>query len=119
MNARWLFPFAVTVHNAEEAIWLPAFRSRHGWNSISATQFRAGAFLVALLAFAVTLCNPAKPAQPGGIMAFLCVLLDHAAQRPLACWCVLLLPSLRSRSYHCCCSGDANHDVSDLLQSSS
>ena len=54
MNAKWLLPLAVTIHNAEEAIWLPAFRSRHGWNSISAAPFRTGAFLVALLAFAVT-----------------------------------------------------------------
>ena len=54
MNAKWLLPLAVTLHNVEEAIWLPEFRTRHGWNSITASQFRLAALVVALSAFAVT-----------------------------------------------------------------
>ena len=54
MNAKWLLPLAVTLHNAEEAILLPGFLVRHGWNSVTASQFRLGAFVVALSAFAVT-----------------------------------------------------------------
>lgn len=54
MNTKWLLPLAVTVHNVEEAICLPGFRARHGWNSITAPQFRLAALVVALLAFVVT-----------------------------------------------------------------
>jgi|KBSMisStaDraftv2_1062788.scaffolds.fasta_scaffold00515_36 hypothetical protein len=54
MNVKWLLPLAVTLHNVEEAIWIPGFRTRHGWNSITASQFRLAALMVVLLAFAVT-----------------------------------------------------------------
>jgi len=39
MNAKWLLPLVVTLHNLEEAIWLPGFRARHGWNSITLLNF--------------------------------------------------------------------------------
>ena len=54
MNAKWLLPLAVTLHNAEEAIWLPDFRTRYGWNSITPSQFRLAALVSALLVAAVT-----------------------------------------------------------------
>ena len=54
VNAKWLLPIAVTLHNAEEAIWLPEFRAHHGWNSITPSQFRLAALMVAFLALAVT-----------------------------------------------------------------
>src|SRR5690348_4215369 len=40
--------------NSEEAIWLPGFCIRHGWNSMAASQFRFAALVVVLLAFAIT-----------------------------------------------------------------
>ena len=54
MNPKWLLPLAVTLHNVEEAIWLPDFRTRHGWNSITPSQFRLAALVFALLVVAVT-----------------------------------------------------------------
>ena len=54
MNAKWLLPLAVTLHNAEEVMWLPDFRARHGWNSITPSQFRLAALVSALLVVAVT-----------------------------------------------------------------
>lgn len=50
----WLFPVVVFVHNMEEAIWMPRFWRSHAWHPIHVTEFRALAFAVALLAFAVT-----------------------------------------------------------------
>lgn len=81
MNAKWLFPLAVTLHNVEEAIWLPPFRAQHGWNSITATQFRLAALLVALLAFAVTCAatqNPRSRAASFLFYAFCWIMLLNA-----------------------------------------
>ena len=57
MNPKWLLPLAVVLHNTEEAIWLPGFRARHGWHSITPFEFRMGTAIVALLAIAVTLAT--------------------------------------------------------------
>jgi len=54
MNAKWLLPLAVTLHNVEEAIWLPGFRAHHGWTSITPLQFRMAALVSAVFALAVT-----------------------------------------------------------------
>ena len=52
----WLFPIVVTLHNAEEAIWLPGWRKRDGhWHpSVTPGAFRFAAAVLTILAFAVT-----------------------------------------------------------------
>ncbi len=52
--AQWLFPAAVSLHNLEEAVWLPAFWRHRGWKLVGATQFRVSALVIALLAFIIT-----------------------------------------------------------------
>lgn len=51
--ALWLFPVAVTVHNLEEAIWLPAWSQHAGiWNRPhGAGEFRMAAALLALATY--------------------------------------------------------------------
>lgn len=55
LRSYWLFPLAVSLHNLEEAIWMPRFWLERGWHTISAAEFRTLAAVVALLAIAVTL----------------------------------------------------------------
>jgi hypothetical protein len=52
----WMFPLALTLHNLEEAIWLPAWSQHAGpWElPIGPTEFRVAAVLLATLAYAVT-----------------------------------------------------------------
>jgi hypothetical protein len=50
----WLFPLAVSLHNLEEAIWMPVFWRSHGWHAVNPAGFRTLAFALALLAFVVT-----------------------------------------------------------------
>jgi hypothetical protein len=52
----WLFPIAVTLHNAEEAIWLPGWSKRAVlWrNPVMPGSFRFAAAVFTVLAFAVT-----------------------------------------------------------------
>lgn len=64
---QWLFPIAVTLHNAEEAIWMP------GWMAQPASQLpvhppaarviRVALLLLTVLAFAVTAASAKKGAQ--------------------------------------------------------
>ncbi len=59
MNFRtleWLFPVVLTLHNTEEAIWLPAWSKRVGfWKTpVSPGVFRFAAAVLTVLAFAVT-----------------------------------------------------------------
>lgn len=54
-TVQWAFPIAVTLHNLEEAIWLPGFWAQRSWHlPLNATDFRFGAALVAGLAYALT-----------------------------------------------------------------
>ena len=55
-NLLWLFPIVMTLHNAEEAIWLPAWARRTGfWHTpVSPGVFRFAAAVLTVLAFAVT-----------------------------------------------------------------
>jgi hypothetical protein len=55
-NLEWLFPIVTTLHNAEEAIWLPAWAKRTGfWRTpVSPGVFRFAAAVLTILAFAVT-----------------------------------------------------------------
>ncbi len=55
-NLLWLFPVAVTLHNAEEAIWLPGWSKRTVlWRTpVSPGTFRFAVVVLTILAFAVT-----------------------------------------------------------------
>ena len=52
----WLFPIVVTLHNAEEAIWLPGWSKRAVlWHSpVTPGSFRFAVAVLTLLAFVVT-----------------------------------------------------------------
>ncbi|HEX3543329.1 MAG TPA: HXXEE domain-containing protein [Candidatus Acidoferrum sp.] len=52
----WMFPVAVTLHNLEEAVWLPAWSQHAGiWEQpVGAREFRVAAVLLAIFAYAVT-----------------------------------------------------------------
>ncbi len=52
----WLFPAAVTLHNAEEAIWLPAWSNDAGqwYKPIAPRVFRFAAAVLALVAWLAT-----------------------------------------------------------------
>jgi len=52
----WLFPMVVTLHNTEEAIWLPGWSKRAVlWHSpVTPGSFRFTAAVLTVLAFAVT-----------------------------------------------------------------
>ena len=55
---QWLFPIAVTLHNTEEAIWLPAWAASHASqlpvHPPPALEIRLALLALAILAFAVT-----------------------------------------------------------------
>lgn len=55
-NPVWLFPIVATLHNIEEAIWLPAWSKRTGfWRTpVSPGAFRFAAAVLTVPAFAVT-----------------------------------------------------------------
>jgi hypothetical protein len=55
-NLQWLFPIVVTLHNAEEAIWLPGWSKRAVlWRSpVTPGSFRFTVVVLTVLAFAVT-----------------------------------------------------------------
>jgi hypothetical protein len=55
-NIEWLFPIVVTLHNAEEAIWLPGWSKRVGfWRTpVSPGVFRFAVAVLTVLAFALT-----------------------------------------------------------------
>jgi hypothetical protein len=52
----WLFPIAVTLHNAEEAVWLPGWAKRVGfWKTPASPRvFRFNVAVLTVLAFVVT-----------------------------------------------------------------
>ena len=55
-NLLWLFPIVVTLHNAEEAIWLPGWSKRAVlWHSpVTPGSFRFAVAVLTVVAFAVT-----------------------------------------------------------------
>jgi hypothetical protein len=55
-NLEWLFPLVVALHNAEEALWLPAWSRRAGrWHRpVVPGVFRFAVVILTLLAFVVT-----------------------------------------------------------------
>ena len=59
---RWLFPIAVTLHNAEEAIWMPPWVSEHAtlFPVPGAARIRIALVVVTGAAFAVTCLSARK-----------------------------------------------------------
>jgi hypothetical protein len=57
MEWRWLFPIAITLHNLEEAIWLPAWSNHAGrWHRpVSPSAFRFAAAVFTASAIMVTI----------------------------------------------------------------
>ncbi|MGA3008688.1 MAG: HXXEE domain-containing protein [Terracidiphilus sp.] len=55
-NLQWLFPIVVALHNAEEAIWLPAWSKRTGsmFARVEPCVFRFAVTVLTVLAFAIT-----------------------------------------------------------------
>jgi len=55
-NLEWLFPIVATLHNAEEAIWLPDWSRRVGFlkTPVSPGVFRFSVAVLTVLALAVT-----------------------------------------------------------------
>jgi hypothetical protein len=53
---QWLFPVAITLHNLEEAIWLPAWSKHAGrWHrEVRPPVFRFAVSVLTVLAYAVT-----------------------------------------------------------------
>ena len=70
---QWLFPIAVTLHNAEEAIWMPAWTARHASqlpvHPPAASELRLALLLLTVLAFAVTALSAKK--GPQSVWAYL------------------------------------------------
>jgi hypothetical protein len=64
-NLLWLFPIVVTLHNAEEAIWLPGWAKRKIlWRSpVTPGSFRFAVVVLTFLAFAVTGLSAASGKQ--------------------------------------------------------
>jgi hypothetical protein len=54
---RWLFALALTIHNLEEAVWLPKWSHQAGrWHpKVSPLQFRFAVVVLTLLAYGITL----------------------------------------------------------------
>src|ERR1700676_402645 len=60
---QWLFPIAVTLHNSEEALWLPAWWVRHAKEvpvHPGAGAFRFAVAVLTLAAFVVTYLSERK-----------------------------------------------------------
>jgi hypothetical protein len=54
-RVQWAFPVVVSLHNLEEALWLPRLWQNRGWHlAINPVEFRVLAALIAALAFLVT-----------------------------------------------------------------
>jgi hypothetical protein len=55
-NLEWLFPLVITLHNAEEALWLPGWSKRAGrWrHPVAPGVFRFAVVILTLLAYPVT-----------------------------------------------------------------
>jgi hypothetical protein len=57
IELQWLFPIAITLHNLEEAIWLPAWSNNSGkWHRpVAPSAFRFAVAVLTALAFIVTI----------------------------------------------------------------
>jgi len=66
-KAQWLFPIAVTLHNAEEAIWMPAWTAGHASqvpiHPPGAIEIRIALVVLTVAAFALTYFSAHKGPQ--------------------------------------------------------
>jgi len=71
---QWALPVAVTLHNLEEAIWLPSWADRHTvrlpWR-VAAARFRLALLLLTLAAYLVTWCSVQFAGQHGWTYLFI------------------------------------------------
>jgi len=69
----WLFPIALTLHNAEEAIWMPSWQVRHAGqlpiHPPGAVQIRVLLVLLTVAAYAVTWLSVRR--GPGSVWVYL------------------------------------------------
>ena len=89
-KAQWLFPIAVTFHNAEEAIWMPAWTAGHASqlpiHPPGAVEIRIALVVLTFAAFALTFFSARKGPQSlpayllsGSVVAMLAnVFVPHA-----------------------------------------
>lgn len=80
-NLQWLFPIVVTLHNAEEALWLPAWAKRTGfWRTpIASGVFRFAVAILTVLAFAITWLSAESGKQTvWAYLAFGCMVVTLA-----------------------------------------
>ena len=72
-NLQWLFPIAVTLHNGEEAIWMPGWVSRNATQlpvrAPEAAEIRFALIALTLAAFVVTCLSARK--GPQSVWAYL------------------------------------------------
>lgn len=72
-HLQWLFPIAVTLHNAEEAVWMPAWVRRHASqlpvHPPPAGEIRVALLVLIVLAFGVTALSVKK--GPQSVWAYL------------------------------------------------
>ena len=70
---QWLFPIAVTLHNSEEAIWMPSWTHEHAAqlpvNPPGAVEIRLALFMLTLAAFLLTYLSTRK--GPRSLWAYL------------------------------------------------
>lgn len=70
---QWLFPIAVTLHNAEEAIWMPGWAANHLKNVVGrppgATEIRAALVVLTVVAFVATCLSVRR--GPESVWAYL------------------------------------------------
>jgi len=96
---QWLFPIAVTLHNGEEAIWMPGWAARHAAQlpvqPPGGATIRFGLVLLTFLAYAVTYLSDRKGRE--SIWAYL--LFGGAAAMLLNVFVPHVLATLIFRSY--------------------
>ena len=70
-RAQWAFPVVVTLHNLEEAVWLPKLWQERAWRlPVNAAEFRAIAAVVAALAYLVTYMSVHQGKKSTGAYVF-------------------------------------------------
>lgn len=70
---QWLFPIAVTLHNAEEAIWMPGWAAKHLEDVVGrppgATEIRTALVVLTVAAFVATCLSVRR--GPESVWAYL------------------------------------------------
>lgn len=66
---QWLFPTAATIHNLEEAVWLPGWSEHAGklHRPVGAVEFRFAVAILTVLAWIITYLSSAGEKQSIGV----------------------------------------------------